>query len=340
MGDYFTIGKNDIENIYNEIRMRNERELTARRRKIFTEVPELEQLDREITSENAALIRRIVRLNPEDVNAAREEGRAKVRVLRGRFNTLLSENGYTEADLTISYDCPLCQDAGFVDGHRCSCYKKHLMSLLYRQSGLTEILERENFGTFSFDLYSDQSADGKPSPRECIEYYYTKAKDFAESDELSGQSFLFYGSAGIGKTFLSNCIAKELMDRGHSVLYVTANQLFEDILSTYLMNSDPEQKDRVKPVYDLVYGADLLVLDDLGTEMTNRFTLSQLFEVINRRMIRNQSTIISTNLSLKQLRDEYQDRIVSRIVERYELFHFYGDNIRSKKKTEALTDKQ
>ena len=104
MGDYFTIGKNDIENIYNEIRMRNERELTARRRKIFTEVPELEQLDREITSENAALIRRIVRLNPEDVNAAREEGRAKVRVLRGRFNTLLSENGYTEADLAFEED--------------------------------------------------------------------------------------------------------------------------------------------------------------------------------------------------------------------------------------------
>lgn len=336
MTDYFTIGKNDISDIYSRIRAMHQRELAERRQRIYQQLPELASLDRELTHENASSLRRILTLSPDAAAKVKQERLVRIRPLQEKRSALLLENRIPETDLELTYDCPLCKDEGIVDGQRCSCYQKHMLKLLYRQSSLGDVLEKENFETFSFDQYSDQPVDGNVSPRENVRDFYRQAKDFATTFSPEGKSFLFYGGAGIGKTFLSNCIAKQLMDTGHSVLYVTANELFNDILSAYLMYVEPDTKERLKPVYELVYKADLLVLDDLGTELTNTFTLSQLFEVINRRMISGKSTIISTNLSLRQMRDRYQDRIVSRIVDRYEICHFYGDNIRSKRKADNL----
>ena len=336
MAYFYTIGNTDIEDIYSRIRTRNERALTDRRRKLFTEYPELNRLDREIVSTNTSTMRRIVTLSPDAAASVRAEGKAKTRDLREQFDRILSDNGYPADYLARTYDCPLCKDEGTVDGKRCICYQKYMMELLYRQSGLADVLEKENFGTFSFDYYSDEPQENRPSPRKCIEIYHSKAKEFATTDEPKGQSFLFYGRTGVGKTFLSNCIAAEMMAHGRSVLYLTANELFYDILSPYYMPIAPDQRERVKPVYNLIYSSHLLVIDDLGTENTTNFTRSQLFEIINRRMLQNRSTVISTNLPLQQFGERYEDRILSRIVERYEICHFYGEDIRSKKKTEAL----
>ena len=337
MADFYTIGKTDISDIYSRIRIRNERELFDRRRKLYTEYPELGTLDREITVTNTGVLRKIITLSPDAAEKVRTEGLEHVKELRQRFNHILQEHGYTPDTLTLTYDCPICKDEGFVNGQRCTCYQKHMMELLYRQSGLSDVLALENFSTFSFDYYSDRAEnEDTPSPQKAVEEYHRKAKDFATTGSPEGMSFLFYGSTGVGKTFLSNCIAKEMMDRGNSVLYLTANELCSEILQPYLMYTSFEQKEQLKPVYDLIYNAQLLVLDDLGTELTNSFTLSQLFEIINRRMIKNLSTIISTNLTLQQLRERYRERIVSRIAEHYEICHFYGGDIRSRKKKESL----
>ena len=331
MPDFYTIGKNDISDVYSRIRTEKQRELDSRRDKIFSELPELESLELELSSLNTGLMRKLVTNPAMDFSAAKQERREQAHLIEARMTELLASKGYQMSDLRLQYECPLCRDEGVVDGKRCSCYKKHMLKLLYQQSSLGDVLKRENFDTFSLDWYSDEVLEeGLPSPRKNIEKILRKVKDFTEHPE-SRASFLFYGESGVGKTFLSNCMAKALMDQGLTVLYLTSNQLFQQILSPCLMSPDSETRDALQPVFSLVYNSDLLILDDLGTELTNSFTLSQLFEIVNRRNLDNRSTVISTNLSLNQLKDRYQDRIVYRIIERYELCRIYGQNIRTGK---------
>ena len=122
------------------------------------------------------------------------------------------------------------------------------------------------------------------------------------------------------------------MDRKHSVFYLSANELFEDILAGHIMKNDNDYTD----LYNFIYNCELLIIDDLGTELTNNFVLSELFEIINKRSIIGKSTLISTNLSIKQLRDRYTERIMSRIVDNYTVFNMYGDNIRYQKRKQAI----
>ncbi len=333
MAERFTIGKNDINDIYSRIRVRHQRELADNRSRLYEKIPGLRELEQEETEVNTSSILEMIHLSPEQVVKLKADRKQKLRELGEKKRSMLLANGESPDALTLSYDCPVCMDEGTVDGRRCDCYKKHLLGLLYRQSSLGDVLERENFDTFSLDYYSPEKWDDVPSPRANMSSKLEKAKDFANHFDNSGKSILLYGEAGVGKTFLSNCIAKQLMEDGHTVLYVSANELFEEILSPYIMSSDPDAREMLRPVYELVYQSELLILDDLGTELTNSFTISQLFEIINRRMNAHHSTIISTNLSLEQMKDRYQDRIVSRIIERYEIFKIYGKNIRSIKKT-------
>ena len=331
MPDFYTIGKNDISDLYSRIRSENRRELDRRREKILAELPELEGLERELSELNTGLMRKVVTNPAGDFKALKQQRKEEAHLIETRMEELLRTKGYSLSDLKMSYNCPICRDEGVVDGQRCSCYKKHMLELLYHQSSLGDILQRENFDTFSLDWYSDRvEEDGLPSSRKNMEKILRKVKDFTEHPETR-KSFLFYGESGVGKTFLSNCMAKALMDQGHTVLYLTANELFQQILSPYLMSPDAETRSALQPVFSLIYNADLLILDDLGTELTNSFTLSQLFEIVNRRNLDSLSTVISTNLSLNQLKDRYQDRIVFRIIERYELCRIYGQNIRTGK---------
>ena len=338
MTDYFIIGKQDIADIYSRLQTAHQRKEAELRERLYGEIPELAELERELTATYTGSLRSLISLPPEEAAVLKAKQKVKIQELRERKEEILRSHGLTAADLEAPYECPICKDEGYVDGERCSCYKKHLLKLLYRQSSLGSVLERENFDTFSLDYFSREPYGDRISPYENMTDLLATAKRFAKTFQPEGKSFLFYGSAGVGKTFLSNCIAKQVMDSGHSVLYVTANELFEDILSPCIMSPDPDQRERLQPVHSLIYTADLLVLDDLGTELTNEFTRSQLFEIINRRMIARRSTIISTNYSLKQFQDKYYDRILSRIVDFYELCYFYGDNIRSKRKTAALKE--
>ena len=156
---------------------------------------------------------------------------------------------------------------------------------------------------------------------------HTWCKEYVENFEKKGGNLIFTGSTGVGKTFLTNCIAKALIDQYQSVIYLSSNDLF-DVFSKNKFHYDTEEE--MKDMYQYILDCDLLIIDDLGTELNNTFVSSQLFYCINERLLRKKSTIISTNLSMTMLRDTYSDRISSRIISQYSIIPLYGDDIRTK----------
>ena len=201
--------------------------------------------------------------------------------------------------------------------------------MLYTQSNLQEILKKENFKHFSFEYYSDTIRNEITglTARETAQDAVRKAKMFIHTFDTSFQNLFIYGSTGVGKTFLSNCIAKELIDQAHCVIYFTAFDLFDTLAKTTFqkdMSSDGTLED--------IFECDLLIIDDLGTELTNTFVVSALFQCINERIMRRKSTIISTNLSLGQFRDIYSERILSRITSNYTMIKLFGEDIRIQKR--------
>lgn len=227
----------------------------------------------------------------------------------------------------MSYTCPLCQDTGYIGSQKCSCFKKAEIELLYTQSNLKEILEKENFDHFSFDFYSDTITNDSMglTERETARRAYKMAKEFVADFDNSFQNLFFYGDTGVGKTFLSHCIAHDLLDSAHCVLYFSSFELFDFLAGSAFSRGNDAPDD--EPIFD----CDLLIIDDLGTELTNSFVSSQLFLCINERIMRKKSTIISTNLKLEDFSATYSERTFSRIASNYQMTKLVGKDIRIQK---------
>lgn len=332
---FHTLSIKDILHEYERIRLENKRRLQERRDEIYSRIPRIEEIDAETTAAYLRAARAKI-LQKEMAEQIVSRIQADNRRLTDEKRRLLHEGGYPEDYLDTIYTCGQCRDTGYIDGQKCTCFLEHIIDSLYLQSNLKNILMKENFDTFSIDYYSQNAYTGKDySPYENISNILNLAKAFiARFETQSNQrgNILIYGETGLGKTFLTNCIAKELLDSGHSVLYLSANELFEGVLAEYLMN----RKTELEALYNYIYNSELLIIDDLGTELTNNFVLSQLFEIINQREISGKSTLISTNLTMKQLRDRYSERIMSRIIAGYTVFNIYGDNIRYQKRRNAI----
>jgi len=196
------------------------------------------------------------------------------------------------------------------------------ISLLYEQSNIQEVIEKENFSTLSYEYYK-----GEDLKR--FEDAVNMSKAFVAGFKKHYQNLFFYGTVGTGKSFLSGCIARELLSHGHSVIYFSANGLFEN-LARY--SFDIKSKETLYNFNKDLYNCDLVIIDDLGTEVTNSFVTSQLFGLLNERHLGRKATIISTNLSLEELRDRYSDRIFSRITSNYALCKLTGPDIRIHKR--------
>ena len=254
-----------------------------------------------------------------------------LRDLREQKALIIRAAGYPDDYLELHYRCPDCRDTGLVDGRKCHCFLQAQMKLLHAQSNLEDVLERENFKALSYEYYDDTEILPQLGITNAayMRRVVAGCKEFVRVFDKKHDNLLFTGSTGVGKTFLTNCIARELMDDFHSVIYLTASDLF-DVFSRNKFDYDNAED--MKDMYRFILDCDLLIIDDLGTELNNSFTSSQLFYCINERMNMSRSTIISTNLTLARLRDSYTDRVTSRIMSGYRIIPLYGGDIRLLKK--------
>ena len=243
---------------------------------------------------------------------------------------ILNEHGIKKSFLEDVYKCSICKDTGYVHDKECACLKKRIIEKSYDMSNIKSNLEFENFKNFDMSFYSDEIVEKMGiSPKKQMEFILSKVKNFIENFDKHFGNLLLYGKTGLGKTFICNCIAKEILDKGKSVLYLTSTQLFK-MLEKSTFGKDNDDFDEI---LKLIFDADLLIIDDLGTEFQTFFTETEFFNIINLRILKKKSVIISTNLSIKDIRDNYSDRIFSRFFGSYDFLEFLGEDIRILKLT-------
>ena len=310
---------------YDRNKLMHKRELDEKFNEIYSKIPRIREINESISSISIQGAKRML-LEGEGTT---EDIKKQIEALSKEKASLLRQNGYPEDYLTMEYTCPKCQDTGYVGQHKCSCLNNSIIEILYEQSNIKEVLEKENFNTFSFKHYDNDVKDSITglTPLENMHEVVKTCRDYIDNFKTEYRSLYLYGPTGVGKTFLTNCIAKELIESSHSVIYVSSIRLFELLAdSTFKKNGSLEGKDLANNILD----CDLLIIDDLGTEMVNSFTAASLFNCINERHLRRKSVIISTNLSLAELRQTYSERVFSRITSNYTLLKIYGDDLRLK----------
>ena len=315
---------------YEADRSIREAEQAARREAIYTSRPRLREIDEELrrTASRvlAAALRRgqdplpeIQRLKEQNLN------------LQAERKTLLAELGLTEGDLENTPLCSLCGDTGYRGGQMCRCLKAYYVEEERKELSKLLDLGGQSFDTFDTDWYDGQRAPGKTkSAREHMEWVYDTCVEYAHNFGKRPANLLLFGRPGLGKTHLSAAIAREVSGKGYSVVYDTAGHVFERF-EAQKFGRDEADRD-----VERVLNCDLLILDDLGTEMITTFVQSALYQIINGRLLEKRSTIVSTNLMPEALAQRYSPQIASRIEGEYQLLPFVGEDIRTLKKKRGL----
>ena len=308
---------------YEQTRDRNRHLAQQRRLEVYAKLPEYGKLDESVGELSVAQARLLLNGDEEALTRLR----SSLKDISRRKKELLQSAGYPADYLEPIYDCPDCKDTGYLDSEdglrrKCHCFRRQELNILYEQSHIRDMIASENFSTLSYEYYQGEDLLRFEN---CVKLCH----NFVQNFKQDYHNLFFYGTVGTGKSFLSGCIAKELLQNGYSVIYFSSSGLF-DSLARY--SFDAKAKEALSGFYDDLFSCDLLIIDDLGTEMTNTFVSSQLFSVLNERHLRKKSTIISTNLSLEELRDRYSDRVFSRITSHFDLCKLTGPDIRMYKK--------
>ena len=324
------MNKQIIENImteYNKKRLKAARDADLRKERLYGKISELEEIERELKLSSINLSRLFLS-NPENLKEQIEKLKIKIEELKKRRQEIFLKNKIPDNYLEPQHECIKCSDTGYMpDGKRCSCLNRQIINHLYTMSNMVHMLKKENFDSFDINIFNnDAYKSEKLTPKQNMYNILETSEDFCINFHKTSMNLLFYGGTGLGKTFMCNCIAKALIDKEITVLYETAFSLFE-IVETHKFNKQTEtEENRIN--YNMIFESDLLIIDDLGTEFNNSFTNAELFNIINERLITEKKTIISTNLSLEQLRDTYTDRIMSRVFNNFVPLKFYGMDLR------------
>ena len=310
---------------YDRTRLIHKHQLDDRYAEIYNKIPRIKEINDSISSISIQGAKKMLL----DGTGTISDIKSQIEALSQEKASLLRQNGYPEDYLAMKYTCDKCQDTGYVSQNKCSCLKNSIIEILYDQSNIQDVLEKENFSTFSFSHYDNTTKDPitNMTALENMHDVVKTCREYIDNFKTDYRNLYLYGATGVGKTFLTNCVAKELIEDSNSVIYVSAIRLFEILAnSTFKKNGSDDGKDLADNILD----CDLLIIDDLGTEMINNFTASALFNCINERHLRRKSVIISTNLSLAELRSKYSERVFSRITSNYTLLKIYGDDLRMK----------
>lgn len=310
---------------YEAKQLENQHIVLERIQSLYRKFPRLTEIDTEISSRSVAQGKKLIDGDDNALIQLRKE----LLALTAEKKQLLANHGYPENYFDPPYQCPDCKDTGYIGREKCHCFKQAAIDLVYTQSNLRQVLEQENFQNFSYDYYSDSLTNPSTGMTSLAtaKHAVSLCRDFIHGFDREFKNLFFYGDTGIGKTYLSHCVSKELLDSGHSVIYFSASSLFHIFEKNFFGKEGEFSED-----YQNIFDCDLLIIDDLGTELSNSFTTSQLFLCLNERILRRKSTIISTNLSLRQLVDTYSERVFSRISSNYTVIKLFGNDIRLQKK--------
>ncbi|MCR4588247.1 MAG: ATP-binding protein [Lachnospiraceae bacterium] len=301
-------------------RLARTRLIADRTKEVYAKVDGYKELEDTLASLGPSYTRRML----DGDSSAMEELHAQIADIKDMKQHLLEGAGYPADYLDPPYECPDCQDTGFIGNEKCHCLRHKMISMLYAQSNIQMLLDEQNFENLSYSYYKGADLDRF---KKAVE----NSRQFIARFDEEYQNLLFYGNVGVGKSFLSGCIAKELLEAGKSVIYFSSSELFNQLAKNTF---DTKSKENLYSFLEDLYNCDLVIVDDLGTELVNSFVTTQFFSFLTERHLRKKSTIISTNLSLSEIRDRYTDRVFSRISSSFQLMLLSGADIRIMKKAE------
>lgn len=312
---------------YENRRDRNERDRRRRIEEVYNKIPAIKKIDEEIKKTGLYMSKSII-THPENYETLIEKARHDIEKLKMEKAFILTESNIELDYMDLKYECSICEDTGYIEGiKRCNCLKQKMVSRAYKMSNLEYVLGKENYQNFDINIFKDEPFEGESmTPRENMLDILGISEGFINNfDEMNGDNLLFYGSTGLGKTYLCNCIAKSLLDKDKIVIYQTAFTILDILENRRFGKGDREMSNYQ---YDLLLDADLLIIDDLGTEVTNTFTNAEIFNIVNTRIIKGKKTIISTNLTPKEISQTYTDRVFSRVFDKFMPLKFYGNDLR------------
>ncbi len=315
-----------IREEYETKAFRAREEADARREELYAAIPALRELDGRLSHFGLRIMH--TALHSGDVEKDIERLREENRRINEERAALLHANGYPADYSEPRYECAACGDTGYVGIKMCACMRRRLVDAGMESSGMAPLMRKQSFENFSLDFYRKNAEELR-----VMEHNFRTARQYAERFALAEgmdapKSLLFLGGTGLGKTHLSTAVARVVVERGYDVFYNSAVGMISDFefrrFGNGLAATEGEDTERYT-------ACDLLIIDDLGTEVVNQFTLSCLYHVLNTRLNLQKPTIISTNLTSAELRKTYTDRITSRLMGEYLLLPFYGTDVRKQK---------
>ena len=306
---------------YGAIRTQEEEQQRNRKTEIYKRIPQISNLET-LMSRNSLNVARVHLKAEENLEAAIQALKTENLNLRQEKMELLVAHGYPMDYMDLKFKCRKCNDTGFIAGKKCSCYNGHLAEIVYEESHFKELMKDNSFMTYDDSLFDDKSVNPeynktvKQNMRDNLKMALRYVSEFS----IHAENLYLYGPSGTGKTFLASCIARELLNEGNLVLYRTSAQLIDDI-------KDIKFRDN-KELENLVMNCELLIIDDLGTEMVSDLAKTEIFNLINIRLLHKKKMIISSNLKLENIRDKYSERLSSRIIGDFIFVPFFGEDLR------------